>query len=96
MKFKLTGYIDLPAHAKQGGPDLHAAVHTQLVVYVAHTANGQCRRLIAATATLHSIPTLAECCGAPVSFAKKAISFFTSNRAEKCRWVFSRPMMKTD
>jgi hypothetical protein len=39
MALRLTGHIDLPAHAGRGGFD-HAAIHERTRrLYVAHTAN---------------------------------------------------------
>ncbi len=88
MALKLTGYIELPVHAKEGGFD-HAAVHTGLNrVYVAHTANDTLDVIdCVEDRYLHSIPNLTGVAGALVSEESQLI--FTSNRGENTIGIFA-------
>lgn len=88
MSLQQIGYVDLPAHIKQGGFD-HAAVHTRLNrLYVAHTANDSLDVIdCAEDRYLHSISGLAAVAGALVSEGDNLV--FTSNRAENTVGIFS-------
>lgn len=81
MALKLQGYVDLPAHVKQGGFD-HAAVHTRLNrLYVAHTANDAVDVIDCESSRyLRSIPGLPGVAGALVAEGDGLL--FTSNRGE--------------
>jgi DNA-binding beta-propeller fold protein YncE len=87
MSLKHLGYIDLPAHLKEGGFD-HAAVHTGLNrLYVAHTANDTLDVIdCLEDRYLYSIPDLKGVAGALVSEESGLI--FTSNRDENTLGIF--------
>ena len=88
MSLKLSGYIDLPAHAQRGGFD-HAAVQRRRGrLYVAHTSNDAIDVIDCATDRyLHSIPKLTGVAGALVSEERDLV--FTSNRGENTIAIFS-------
>ena len=87
MALRHLGFVDLPAHAKDGGFD-HAAVHEPSGrVYVAHTANDavdvidiETRRYVA------SVPGLTAVAGALVTDAGLVV---TSNRGENTVGLFT-------
>src|SRR5438128_11391007 len=87
MPLQPLGFVDLPAHAKDGGFD-HAAVHEPSGrVYVAHTANDavdvidiETRRYVA------SIPGLTAVAGALVTDSGLVV---TSNRGENTVGLFT-------
>ena len=87
MALRLTGHIDLPAHAAPGGFD-HAAIHERTRrLYVAHTANDavdviDCTRGV----FTHSIGGLPGVAGVLVDGTRDLA--FTSNRAEDTVSVF--------
>jgi len=87
MALKLSGYIDLPAHAAPGGFD-HAAIHERTRrLYVAHTANDavdviDCARDV----FLRSIEGLRGVAGVLVS--DELDCAFTSNRGENTIGIF--------
>jgi len=80
------GFVDLPAHAKDGGFD-HAAVHLPTGrVYVAHTANDAVDVIdIEARKHVASIPGLSAVAGALVA---EPDLVFTSNRGENTVGIF--------
>jgi DNA-binding beta-propeller fold protein YncE len=80
------GFVDLPAHAKDGGFD-HAAVHEPTGrIYVAHTANDAVDVIdIEAQKFVGSIPGLSAVAGALVA---EPDLVFTSNRGENTVGVF--------
>jgi DNA-binding beta-propeller fold protein YncE len=80
------GFVDLPAHAKDGGFD-HAAVHLPTgLVYVAHTANDAVDVIdIEARKHVASIQGLTAVAGALVA---EPDLVFTSNRGENSVGVF--------
>ncbi len=88
MSLKLSGYIELPAHAQPGGFD-HAAVHRQRGrLYVAHTINDAIDVIdCAADRYLRSIPKLTGVAGALVSEERDLV--FTSNRGENTIGIFA-------
>ncbi len=88
MSLKLSGHIDLPAHAQHGGFD-HAAVHRRSGrLYVAHTSNDAIDVIDCATDRyLHSIPKLTGVAGALVSEERDLV--FTSNRGENTIGIFA-------
>jgi DNA-binding beta-propeller fold protein YncE len=88
MSLKHLGYIDLPAHLKDGGFD-HAAVHTGLNrLYVAHTANDALDVIdCLEDRYLYSIPDLKGVAGALVSEESGLI--FSSNRGENTLGIFA-------
>jgi DNA-binding beta-propeller fold protein YncE len=87
MSLQRLGFVDLPAHAKDGGFD-HAAVHEPTGrVYVAHTANDAVDVIDIETQTyIASIPGLPAVAGALVAEPNLV---FTSNRGENTVGVFS-------
>ena len=88
MALRLSGHVDLPAHAGEGGFD-HADVHAASDrLYVAHTANDaleviDCARLL----HVESVPGLTAVAGALVSEARSLV--FTSNRGENTVSMFT-------
>ena len=88
MRLKFKGYVDLPAHLKQGGFD-HAAIHRHTQsMYVAHTANDAIDVIdCGADRYLRSIPNLTGVAGALTSEERNLV--FTSNRGEDTVSVFS-------
>lgn len=88
MGLRHLGYIELPAHKKQGGFD-HAAIHRASArLYVAHTANDALDVIDCATEQyLHSIPNLSGVAGALVSDERSLV--FTSNRGDNTVGIFS-------
>jgi DNA-binding beta-propeller fold protein YncE len=88
MALKHIGYVDLPAHLKQGGFD-HAAVHRASArLYVAHTCNDALDVIdCASDRYLSSIPNLTDVAGALVSNERDLV--FTSNRGEDTVGIFS-------
>ena len=81
MALRLTGHIDLPAHAAPGGFD-HAAIHERTRrLYVAHTANDAVDVIDCARGVFtHSIGGLPGVAGVLVDGARDLA--FTSNRGE--------------
>jgi DNA-binding beta-propeller fold protein YncE len=88
MVLEHLGYIDLPAHLKDGGFD-HAAVYEASdKLYVAHTANDAIDVIDTKTdAYLYSINNLIAVAGALVSDEHSLV--FTSNRGENTVGIFS-------
>ncbi|MBM4443000.1 MAG: hypothetical protein FJ027_21530 [Candidatus Rokubacteria bacterium] len=88
MALRLDGYIDLPAHAGEGGFD-HAAVHgASGRCYVAHTANDAVDVIdLEARTYVGSIPRLTAVAGALVTEAPDFV--FTSNRGENTVGIFA-------
>lgn len=88
MALKLSGYVDLPAHARPGGFD-HAAIHRRSGhVYVAHTANDSLDVIdCIGDCYIHSIPDLSGVAGALVSDERALV--FTSNRGENTIGIFA-------
>jgi len=88
MALQHIGYVDLPAHAKQGGFD-HAAVHRASArLYVAHTCNDTLDVIDCANDRyLRSISNLTGVAGALVSDERDLV--FTSNRGEDTVCIFS-------
>lgn len=86
MPLQHIGFVDLPAHAKDGGFD-HAAVHEPTGrIYVAHTANDAVDIIdIEAQKYVASIPGLTAVAGALVA---EADLVFTSNRGENTVGIF--------
>ena len=86
MPLRHLGFVDLPAHAKDGGFD-HAAVHLPTGrVYVAHTANDAVDVIdIEARKHVASIPGLSAVAGALVA---EPDLVFTSNRGENTVGIF--------
>jgi DNA-binding beta-propeller fold protein YncE len=90
------GFIELPAHAKNGGFD-HAAVHEPTGrIYVAHTANDAVDVIdIEAQKYVDSISGLPAVAGALVTEASDLV--FTSNRSENTVGIFApveRPVVE--
>jgi DNA-binding beta-propeller fold protein YncE len=87
MALRLTGHIDLPAHAGAGGFD-HAAIHEGTGrLYVAHTANSTVDVIDCARgAYTHSIGGLTGVAGVLIS-EKRGLAF-TSNRGEDTVGIF--------
>jgi len=88
MPLQHLGFIDLPAHARDGGFD-HAAVHESTgMIYVAHTANDAVDVIdIEARKYVGSIPGLTAVAGALVAEAPDLV--FTSNRGENTVGLFA-------
>jgi len=88
MALRHIGYVDLPAHLKQGGFD-HATVHRASArLYVAHTCNDAVDVIECTTDRyLRSIPNLTGVAGALVSDERDLV--FTSNRNENTVGIFS-------
>src|SRR5262245_43926957 len=88
MPLRLSGHIDLPAHAGDGGFD-HASIHTRTNrLYVAHTANDavdvvDCTR----ERFVSSITNLAAVAGVLISEERDLA--FTSNRGENTIGIFT-------
>ena len=87
MSLRHIGFIDLPAHIKDGGFD-HAAVHEPTGrIYVAHTANDAVDVIdVEARKYIGSIPGLIAVAGALVSASSDLV--FTSNRGEDAVGIF--------
>lgn len=87
MALRLTGHIDLPAHAAPGGFD-HAAIHERTRrLYVAHTANDAVDVIDCARgAFMHSIGGLPRVAGVLVDEARDLA--FTSNRGDDTVGLF--------
>ncbi|HSC28779.1 MAG TPA: YncE family protein [Vicinamibacterales bacterium] len=87
MALRHLGFIDLPAHVKDGGFD-HAAVHEPTGrIYVAHTANDAIDVIdVEAGKYIGSIPGLPAVAGALVSASWDFV--FTSNRGEDTVGIF--------
>jgi DNA-binding beta-propeller fold protein YncE len=87
VALRLTGYIDLPAHAAPGGFD-HAAIHERTArLYVAHTANDAVDVIdCAREAFVQSIGGLRAVAGVLVDGARDLA--FTSNRGENTVGIF--------
>lgn len=87
MALRLTGHIDLPAHAAPGGFD-HAAIHERTRrLYVAHTANDAVDVIdCARRAFMQSIGGLPGVAGVLVDGARDLA--FTSNRGEDTVGLF--------
>lgn len=87
MSLRHLGFIDLPAHVKEGGFD-HAAVHEPTGrIYVAHTANDAIDVIdVEAWKCIGSIPGLIAVAGALVSASSDLV--ITSNRGEDTVGVF--------
>ena len=88
MSLRQLGFIDLPAHVKDGGFD-HAAVHTATGrVYVAHTANDAIDVIdLEARKHVASIPGLMAVAGALAADSPDLV--FTSNRGENTVGIFT-------
>ena len=88
MSLRLLGYVELPAHAKDGGFD-HAAVHrASSRLYVAHTSN-DCVDVVDSLSDrfLRSIPGLKGVAGVLVSDERRLM--FTANRGENTVSTFA-------
>ncbi len=88
MGLRLLGYVELPAHAKDGGFD-HAAVHrASFRLYVAHTSN-DCVDVVDSLSNrfLRSIPGLKGVAGVLVSDERNLM--FAANRAENTVSIFA-------
>jgi DNA-binding beta-propeller fold protein YncE len=87
MALRLTGHIELPAHAAPGGFD-HAAIHERTRrLYVAHTANDAVDVIDCARGVFtHSIGGLPGVAGVLVDGARDLA--FTSNRGEDTVGLF--------
>src|SRR5437867_4012810 len=88
MSLRLVGYIELPAHAKEGGFD-HAAVHHKSSrLYVAHTCNDDVDVVDSKSdrfdRSMHGLKGVA---GVLVSDERGLL--FTSNRGENTISVFA-------
>ena len=88
MSLRLVSYIELPAHAKEGGFD-HAAVHHESSrIYVAHTCNDDVDVVDSNSDRFHrSIHGLKGVAGVLVSDERRLL--FTSNRGENTISVFA-------
>ena len=88
MPLRLLGYVELPAHVKDGGFD-HADVHSPADrLYLAHTCNDSVDVIdCARDRYVDSIPGLSAVAGALVSEARGLV--FTSNRGANTVSVFS-------
>jgi len=88
MALEHVGFVDLPAHVKDGGFD-HAAVHEASGrIYVAHTANDAIDVIdIDALKYVGSVPGLTAVAGALVSESPSLV--FTSNRGENTVGIFA-------
>src|SRR5213594_4642272 len=87
MSLRLVSYIELPAHAKEGGFD-HAAVHHESSrIYVAHTCNDDVDVVDSNSDRFHrSIHGLKGVAGVLVSDERRLL--FTSNRGENTISIF--------
>lgn len=87
MSLEPRGYVELPAHRREGGFD-HAAVHAPSGhLYVAHTANDAVDIIDTKTdGYLRSIPGLKSVAGVLVSEERNLV--FTSNRGEDTVSIF--------
>jgi len=88
MSLRLLGFIELPAHAKEGGFD-HAAVHhPSSRLYVAHTSNDGVEVVDSASDHFRrSIPGLKGVAGVLVSDERGLL--FTANRGENTVSIFA-------
>ena len=88
MSLRLLGFIELPAHAKEGGFD-HAAVHhPSSRLYVAHTSNDGVEVVDSASDCFRrSIPGLKGVAGVLVSDERGLL--FTANRGENTVSIFA-------
>jgi len=88
MSLRLLDYVELPAHAKDGGFD-HAAVHrASSRLYIAHTSN-DCLDVVDSLSDrfLRSIPGLKGVAGVLVSDERRLM--FTANRGENTVSTFA-------
>src|SRR2546426_2396368 len=88
MSLRLVSYIELPAHAKEGGFD-HAAVHHESSrIYVAHTCNDDVDVVDSNSDRFHrSIHGLKGVAGGLVSGGRRLL--FSSNRGGETNSGFS-------
>ena len=88
MSLRLLGYIELPAHAKEGGFDHAAVYHPSSRLYVAHTSNDSVEVVDSASDRFRrSIPGLKGVAGVLASDERGLL--FTANRGENTVSIFA-------